>query len=434
MENVQNAIDKISEFQRFGSILGLERMTRLLDALGNPQDDLKVIHVAGTNGKGSVCRYIYSILESAGYKTGLYTSPFLEKFNERIEFDGRLISDRDLTFYTDRVLAAVDTITSKGEQSPTEFEVITAIALVYFKEMGCDYVVLEVGLGGRGDSTNVCKEPLMTVITSISMDHMDRLGNTIEEIAGDKAGIIKDRCPVIVGAKDIRALRVIEKTAAEHDSMIFETKNLPVTIKEESLHGSRFDVNIQGVQFDNVEISMVGRHQIENAVVAMCAVNVMEERGAISIKREALYSGLRAACQPGRFEVMSEPGETPVIIIDGAHNEDGARAFAETVNSHLSGKKILMITGMLEDKDVNSIISEFIKITKDFIVTEPESPRRLKAECLAEKLEAAGARCTALPKITSAYAMAESLNGAYDAVVYAGSLYLIGRIRSLLKK
>ena len=174
----EGAIGKIHEFEKFGSVLGLERMTKLLDILGNPQDELKVIHVAGTNGKGSTCKFIYSVLQECGYKVGLYTSPFLEIFNERIEFDGNYISDEDLSVYTDRVLAAVKQMTDAGLQSPTEFEVITAIAFLYFKEKKTDYVVLEVGLGGRGDSTNVCKKPLISVITSISYDHTDRLGNT----------------------------------------------------------------------------------------------------------------------------------------------------------------------------------------------------------------------------------------------------------------
>ncbi|MBR3260117.1 MAG: bifunctional folylpolyglutamate synthase/dihydrofolate synthase, partial [Firmicutes bacterium] len=186
-----DAIAKIHEFEKFGSILGLERMTSLMHELGDPQDDLKCIHVAGTNGKGSVCKYVYEILEAQGYRTGLYTSPFLEVFNERIELDHEFISDEDLQTYTDRVLEKVKVLTDRGEDSPTEFEVITAVAFLYFKEKKADYVVLEVGLGGIGDSTNLIKEPLVSVITSISFDHTDRLGNTLAEIAGNKAGIIK---------------------------------------------------------------------------------------------------------------------------------------------------------------------------------------------------------------------------------------------------
>ena len=259
----EGAIGKIHEFEKFGSVLGLERMTKLLDILGNPQDELKVIHVAGTNGKGSTCKFIYSVLQECGYKVGLYTSPFLEIFNERIEFDGNYISDEDLSVYTDRVLAAVKQMTDAGLQSPTEFEVITAIAFLYFKEKKTDYVVLEVGLGGRGDSTNVCKKPLISVITSISYDHTDRLGNTLAEIASEKAGIIKDGCPVVTSAEADEALAVIEQAAAEHGSMYFETRNLPCLITAETFGGSKFDIDIQGVTFKNLEISMIGRHQVK---------------------------------------------------------------------------------------------------------------------------------------------------------------------------
>jgi dihydrofolate synthase/folylpolyglutamate synthase len=440
MRNItETAIEKIHEFERFGSILGLERMTRLLELLGNPQDDLKVIHVAGTNGKGSVSRYVYSVLQEAGYKTGLYTSPFLEKFNERIEFNRQLISDKDLAFYTDRVLAAVDIMTGNGEQSPTEFEVVTAIAFVYFKDMQCDYLVLEVGLGGTGDSTNVCKNPLMTVITSISLDHTDRLGDTIEEIAMEKAGIIKHGCPVITSAKDMRALKVIEKVAKEHESPIFETANLPVEITEESLKGSKFNVSIKGdgfderfhENFDDVEISMIGSHQIENAVVALSALKIMEANGNLSLSREALYRGLKTAYNPGRFEVIEHENQ-PIFIIDGAHNQAGAEALKKTVAEHCKGKRILMIAGMLADKDIHSIISEFSEITKDFIVTEPDNPRKIDAQNLAEQLENLGCNCQVCQEPRAAYETALARKNQYDVIICAGSLYLIGKMRSLL--
>lgn len=436
MTDTAKAIAKIHEFERFGSILGLERMTRLLEILGNPHRDLKVIHVAGTNGKGSVCRYIYRILQESGYRTGLYTSPFLEVFNERIELDDKLISDEDLTVYTDRVLAAAKVMTDRGEQSPTEFEVVTAIAFLYYKEKAADYVVLEVGLGGTGDSTNVCDEPLMTVITSVSMDHMDRLGDTIEEIAAEKAGILKAGCPLVMGVKDQRALKVIEDTAASLGAMAFRTKDVPVMVKEETVTGSRFSVNISGVEFEDVEISMTGRHQIENAVVALAAVNLMEMQGHIHVPREALYKGLKKASQPGRFEIISRCDEEPIIIIDGAHNEDGARALKEAVNTLCPGKKILMVTGMLADKDVDSIISQFMEITEDFIVTEPDNPRKMSASELAQRLQTKGANCQISAEAEEACKLAEkeAKKSDYDAVIFAGSLYLIGKIRSILRR
>lgn len=427
------AIEKIHEFSKFGSVLGLERMTELLSLLDNPQDQLKVIHVAGTNGKGSVCRYIYSVLLEEGYKTGIYISPFIENFNERIEIDRVCISDEDLAVYTDRVLEAVSIMIKEGLQSPTEFEVITALALLYFKEKACDYVVLEVGLGGSGDSTNVCRKPLMTVITSISMDHMDRLGNTIEEIAAEKAGIIKDGCPVVTSASDVRALRVIERTAEEHKSMFFETTNLPIRITEEGISGSCFDVDVQGVSFEGVRIAMAGRHQIDNAVAAMCALSIMEERGDVRVSRRALYAGLAAARQPGRMEVFTEE-KGPITIIDGAHNPAGAKALKDAVGSFCTDKKILMVIGVLADKDVKGMMDHFTDMTEDFIVTQPDNPRRLKAESLADMLRSRGCTCIEAPDIKQAYKEACQRKDKYDVIIYAGSLYMIGKVRTMIRK
>lgn len=429
----ETAIDKIHRFQRFGSILGLERMNELLELLERPQDDLRVIHVAGTNGKGSCCRYIYSVLCAAGYKTGIYISPFIETFNERIEISGKKISDEELSAYTERVLEAVKKITDMGHDSPTEFEVITAIAMLYYKEQHCDYVVLEVGLGGRGDSTNVCEHPLMTVITSISMDHTDRLGNTIEEIAEEKAGIIKQGCPVVTSVSDERALQVIRKTAGDHNSPVFETSGINAQIEHKGPDGSRFDVIIDGEKFSSVEISMAGRHQIENAVTAMCAIKIMQEAGVLSLSEKALYEGLKSAVQPGRMETFILKDNTRVII-DGAHNPDGARALADFICEEFPHKKILAVTGILADKDVEGILSQFTRITKDFVVTEPDNPRRMDAAELALKLKEKKCICKEAPDIRKACNLASGMADRYDLIIFAGSLYMIGKVRTLLRK
>ena len=432
--NSKAAIEKIHKFERFGMILGLERMNSLLKLLGNPQDDLKIIHVAGTNGKGSICRYIYSVLQAGGYKTGLYTSPFLEVFNERIELDGKYISDEDLAVYTDRVLKCVETMTQRGEQSPTEFEVVTAIAFLYFKEKGCDYAIMEVGLGGSGDSTNVCKAPLVSVIASISYDHTDRLGNTLAEIAGEKAGIIKEGCPVVTSAEAPEALEVIERKAEELGCMYFETRHVPYAVKSQDLGGSVFDVNIQGVTYENLEISMLGEHQIKNAICALAALSIMEERGDVSLHRDDIYKGFKAAKQIGRLEVMSAQEKVPVVIIDGAHNPDGAASLRKAMKEYMPDKKILMVTGMLADKDTESILREFTAITDRFIATEPENPRKLDAESLQAKIEAMGASCESISDCREAVKAAEECGKDFDAILYAGSLYMIGAIRGLLRQ
>ncbi len=432
--NSKAAIEKIHKFERFGMILGLERMNSLLKLLGNPQDDLKIIHVAGTNGKGSICRYIYSVLQAGGYKTGLYTSPFLEVFNERIELDGKYISNEDLAVYTDRVLKCVETMTQRGEQSPTEFEVVTAIAFLYFKEKGCDYAIMEVGLGGSGDSTNVCKAPLISVITSISYDHTDRLGNTLAEIAGEKAGIIKEGCPVVTSAEAPEALEVIERKAEELGCMYFETRHVPYAVKSQDLGGSVFDVNIQGVTYENLEISMLGEHQIKNAICALAALSIIEERGDVSLHRDDIYKGFKAAKQIGRLEVMSAQEKVPVVIIDGAHNPDGAASLRKAMKEYMPDKKILMVTGMLADKDTESILREFTAITDRFIATEPENPRKLDSESLKDKIEAMGASCESIPDCREAVKAAAERGKDFDSILYAGSLYMIGAIRGLLRQ
>lgn len=432
--NSKAAIEKIHKFERFGMILGLERMNSLLKLLGNPQDDLKIIHVAGTNGKGSICRYIYSVLQAGGYKTGLYTSPFLEVFNERIELDGKYISNEDLAVYTDRVLKCVETMTQRGEQSPTEFEVVTAIAFLYFKEKGCDYAIMEVGLGGSGDSTNVCKAPLISVIASISYDHTDRLGNTLAEIAGEKAGIIKEGCPVVTSAEAPEALEVIERKAEELGCMYFETRHVPYTVKSQDLGGSVFDVNIQGVTYENLEISMLGEHQIKNAICALAALSIIEERGDVSLHRDDIYKGFKAAKQIGRLEVMSAQEKVPVVIIDGAHNPDGAASLRKAMKEYMPDKKILMVTGMLADKDTESILREFTAITDRFIATEPENPRKLDSESLKDKIEAMGASCESIPDCREAVKAAAERGKDFDSILYAGSLYMIGAIRGLLRQ
>jgi len=347
-----DAIGKIHEFEKFGSILGLERISRLMELLGNPQDELKYIHVAGTNGKGSCSKYLYSVLSDQGYKVGLYTSPFLEIFNERIEFNGEYITDSDLDIYTNRVLEKVKVMTEQGLESPTEFEVITAVAFLYFKEKAADIVVLEVGLGGIGDSTNIIKNPLCSLICSISYDHTDRLGTTLAEIAMNKAGIIKDKCPIVTSASSNEALEVISKEAKRHNSYYLETKDIKYEVKEETLEGTTFSCVIDGYDFDDITIGMLGKHQIENAILSLSALKVLMDRKDISLSIDAIKSGMKRAKQIGRFEIVNpvmKKNVKAMVILDGAHNPDGALALSRTAQKFLNDKKVLMLTGMLKD-------------------------------------------------------------------------------------
>lgn len=421
-------IDRIHEFNRFGMVLGLDRMEELLRRLGNPQDDLKVIHVAGTNGKGSVSKYLEEGLSACGYKMGLYTSPYIETFNERIRYDGADISDEDLEYYGQKVVSAAEAMVADGLDSPTEFEVVTAIAFLYFADRQADITILEVGLGGIGDSTNVVKSPLASVITSISYDHMAQLGSSLAEIAVNKAGIIKTGCPVIANVPQRDAAKIIARKAYAMGSRLYDISGIRAAVSDETPFSQKVSMELYEKSYSDVEISMVGRHQAENLKTALATLEILRKSGAVKLDREALYKGLKRARQPGRFEVISED---PLVIIDGAHNEAGAQALQETMAQHFAGKKILLVAGILADKEIDSIVKFLTKITDHIIVTEPDNPRKLAAEKLAEHVAEFGVAAEAVSDVEAAVHRAKELADGYDVILFAGSLYLIGDVRRL---
>lgn len=421
-------IDRIHEFNRFGMVLGLDRMEELLRRLGNPQDDLKVIHVAGTNGKGSVSKYLEEGLSACGYKMGLYTSPYIETFNERIRYDGADISDEDLEYYGQKVVSAAEAMVADGLDSPTEFEVVTAIAFLYFAGRQADITILEVGLGGIGDSTNVVKSPLASVITSISYDHMAQLGSSLAEIAVNKAGIIKTGCPVIANVPQRDAAKIIARKAYAMGSRLYDISGIRAAVSDETPFSQKVSMELYEKSYSDVEISMVGRHQAENLKTALATLEILRKSGAVKLDREALYEGLKRARQPGRFEVISED---PLVIIDGAHNEAGAQALQETMAQHFAEKKILLVAGILADKEIDSIVKFLTKITDHIIVTEPDNPRKLAAEKLAGHVADFGVAAEAVPDVEAAVHRAKELADGYDVILFAGSLYLIGDVRRL---
>lgn len=408
--------------------MGLDRMEELLRRLGNPQDDLKVIHVAGTNGKGSVSKYLEEGLAACGYKMGLYTSPYIETFNERIRYDGADISDEDLEYYGQKVVSAAEAMVADGLDSPTEFEVVTAIAFLYFAGRQADITILEVGLGGIGDSTNVVKSPLASVITSISYDHMAQLGSSLAEIAVNKAGIIKTGCPVIANVPQRDAAKIIARKAYAMGSRLYDISGIRAAVSDETPFSQKVSMELYEKSYSDVEISMVGRHQAENLKTALATLEILRRSGAVKLDREALYEGLKRARQPGRFEVISED---PLVIIDGAHNEAGAQALQETMAQHFAGKKILLVAGILADKEIDSIVKFLTKITDHIIVTEPDNPRKLAAEKLAGHVADFGVAAEAVSDVEAAVHRAKELADGYDVILFAGSLYLIGDVRRL---
>jgi dihydrofolate synthase / folylpolyglutamate synthase len=430
--NTADPVSRIEAYQRFGSRLGLDRMARLMAGLGDPQDKLKIIHVAGTNGKGSVCRYLYEVLLASGYSVGLYTSPFLEEFRERIELDHQMISNEDLGRMTDLVIGEAEKMVSEGLDSPTEFEIVTAIAFVYFAEKMPDFVILEVGLGGRGDSTNIIKTALVSIITSIGHDHMDRLGNTLTAIAAEKAGIIKAGVPVIVSVEDREAAKVVARAAYEKRSPVMDAGKLKPTGVTVSLQGSCFELAINGVHYHDVEISMAGAHQVKNAVTALAAIELLRKSSIIKINQEGLCKGMKAAKMKGRFEIL---GSNPCFILDGAHNREGVEALIHAVDRHFYGKKILYVVGILADKEVDQMVhcmAAYASGSGRFIATEPNSPRKLSAASLCAAFRARGCDCLEAAKPADALALAIKLSPGFDAVLFTGSLYMIGEIRKVL--
>lgn len=426
----EETIEKIHSFQKFGSRLGLDRMSRLMELLGNPQNNMKIIHVAGTNGKGSVCRYIYSILQENGYRVGLYTSPFLERFTERIEFNGSEITPDDLAMCTVQVLEKVKLMLQEGNESPTEFEIITAICFVYFEKQDMDFLVLEVGLGGTGDSTNVVNKSVVSVITSISYDHMEYLGDSLEKIAKEKAGIIKQGVPVVFNVEDEDAIRTIKAVARAKECKIYEVNKTKYNIIEKTIKGYTFDTKIEGEEYSRLFISMLGIHQVGNVICALTVIKTLENEKIIRIDKEKVYAGIRKAKQAGRLEILSN---NPYVIIDGAHNEAGVEALGIVIREHFPDSKILLIVGMLKDKKIDKLIEKFGLISDEFVATEPDNPRKLSADELCKQVQQTGKRCISIPNAQEACAYMTSNLSSYDVILFAGSLYLIGKVRGVLR-
>ena len=400
---------------------GLDRIRELCEGLGNPQDSLRFVHVVGTNGKGSFCSMLSSVLSEAGYKTGLYTSPYVVRFNERMSVDGVNISDERLAEITEAVKPIADRMSDK----PTEFELITAIAFEYFRREGCDIVVLEAGLGGRLDSTNIIKNPYLSVITGIALDHTAYLGDTVGAIAAEKAGVIKDGAPVLFGGCDPEALAVIERFAEERGSRLFLSDYGSLQIKRENLEGTLFSA----AGYEDMEISLLGGYQPRNATTVLCAVNILKEAGLI-LPEEAIRKGLCAARWPARFEIVAAE---PLTIFDGAHNPEGISAAVESISLYFPNKKVVAVTGVLGDKDYRFIAGRLAEAVGKAYTITPDNPRALSAEDYAEVLKKCGVDAVARGSMREA--LKEAIEYAARSglpVVVLGSLYTYSDLLSAL--
>ena len=391
---------------------GLERISALCEALGHPERDLKFVHVAGTNGKGSFCSMLESVLRAAGYKTGLYTSPYIKEFGERMRVSGENIPNDTLAEITSYVRPIADAM----EDRPTEFELITAIAFEYFKREGCEIVVLEAGMGGRLDSTNVIRNPLLSVITGIALDHTAFLGDTVEKIAVEKAGIIKDGAPVLLGGGDTRVKKTVEPIALERGSKFNTVDYLKLKRHKSDLSGSRFDFG----DHKDIRISLLGLYQPKNAAAVLSAVDILR-LGGLEIPEDAVRAGLAAARWPARFEILSSE---PLIIFDGAHNPEGITAAVESIKHYFGEKKVYLLSGVLSDKDYRYIAAKVAEVASRAFTMTPDNPRALSAEEYAEVLKENGVLATPYPDIRAAFTAAKSA-ARQDGVplVCLGSLY-----------
>lgn len=436
----KRTIDYIDSLHKFGINLGLARTQKILELLGNPQDRIKCVHIAGTNGKGSVTAMVTDILKTAGYKVGMYTSPFIEEFEERIQINGKNISKSELADAVTKVARTVEQVKSLGYEDPTEFEVITCSMYLYFAEQKVDYAVIEVGLGGREDSTNVIV-PEVTAIVSISYDHMNILGDTLAKIAGEKAGIIKQNVPLVLYPQKKESFDVISKVADEKNAPVILVKKEDVSDDTDENHKNmayqRFTVNTKNDTYD-VKLNLLGVHQHLNTAVAINIAEVLIGQG-VKISKQHILTALENVKWIGRLEIMSTE---PLVVIDGAHNIDGVTNLANSIKRYFEYDKMTLVIGILADKQVSDMIAMLAPYANRIIAVSPHSDRATGAKELKEKIDEFLAKDKKFADISTRYfdGYEEAFENALDSckkddlLLVAGSLYLIGDMRKVIRK
>ncbi len=407
------AIEYIHSVSWKGSVPGLSRISELCGLLGNPEKELKCIHIGGTNGKGSTSAYLTSILLAAGYKVGTFTSPYVRVFNERIAINGSPVSDERLS----EVVGYIRPFADRMDDKPTEFELITAVGFEIFKREKVDVVVLEVGMGGRFDSTNVIKEPLLSVITGISLDHTQLLGDTLDKIAWEKAGIIKERCPALLASLDTSAEKVFLAEAAEKNSPLYYVSPEKICLREISLRGLCLDYK----ERKNIKTTLIGEYQARNIALVCEAVDLLRTKG-YNISEDNVYSGIYNAKWHARFELLSAE---PVTVFDGGHNEEGVKAALATAKKVFGGKKPIILTGVMADKAYQKMVGMIAAAASEVFTLKPDNPRALDAEELADEYRKCGVKATSADSIDEALSAALSAAKAQGLpLLILGSLYL----------
>lgn len=423
--NEREAYEFIDSLGGLGIVPGLDGIRELCARLGNPQEGLKFVHIAGTNGKGSVSAFIAAALRAAGYRVGRYISPVIYEYREKIQVNDRYITKKALCQGMERIKEACGGMVAAGLRHPTAFEIETALAFLYFQEKECDIVVLETGMGGLTDATNIIENTLVAVLASISMDHMKFLGDSLEKIAVQKAGIIKKGCHVASLRQEPAAMRVIEERASEEGCGLTVADPAKAGHVRYGLERQRFDYG----GYKNMEISLAGRYQIDNAVLALEALEALAKKG-FPVREDRLRKGFLEARWPGRFTVIAR---RPYFVADGAHNEDAAKRLAESLQFYFAKKRIVYIMGMFRDKEYEKVIALTQGLASQIItVAAPGNPRALSSYELAQAV------LKYHPDVTAADSLEEAVETAYlmaerdDVIVAFGSLAFLGRLMDIV--
>lgn len=420
----QEAVAYLHGLQRLGVKLGLERTQELLRRVGRPDRQCgRIVHITGTSGKGSVAALVESGLRAAGHRVGLYTSPSLERFTDRFQVDRQDMAEAELAELVGLLRGHIDAMVAEGHEQPTEFEVTTVLGFLYYARHKVDWLVLEVGVGGRYDATNVIDNPAVTCITNIGLDHTDWLGSTEEQIAWEKAGIIKPAVPCVTGTEHPGALDVIRAEAESQNAVLAEVGRADYQVDSFGPEGQVVDLLGARGWYRGVHLPLLGQHQSQNAAVAL---RVLELCG---VKEEAIRAGFAAVSWPGRMELLPTPGG-PLVLLDAAHNPAKCGALAEAVRQYFPGRRVHLVLGALADKNVEEMARPLLELAERTWVTTPESPRQLPAERLAEvctKLGSPGV--SVVPGVAGAVDAAVAASGPSDLVVITGSFYTVGPAR-----
>lgn len=421
--NYNEALSKISSLLFLGSRPGLDRVLKLLELMGNPQDKLKYVHIAGTNGKGSTSKMISAVLTAGGYKTGLFISPYIIDFRERMQINGKMISKDQLSRCVEETFPIVEQLKKDGIII-TEFEYITAIAFKWYAESNCDIVVLETGMGGLLDCTNVVKDTLVSVITSISYDHTAVLGETLGEISAQKAGIIKENSNAVYYRQNDVSDQVVTDTAKKLNSNLYYADQLSLEVIERCIEYTK-------LRYKDIELNLhlIGEHQHKNAKLALTALNILKESCGLSITNQHIAEGFSKAEMPARLELLCKE---PIVLVDGAHNPNGMEALSTAIRQYLPNKKVVCIMGMLKDKDSTSSLEYLDGLIEAVITLEPDNPRKQTSEELAEKAIKFFNKVYPMESFTGAIEKALEIAGDNGAILVCGSLYLASQLRPLL--